>query len=35
MVRFAADERRAIRSEDGARVLLMLAPWPGDGHYRS
>jgi quercetin dioxygenase-like cupin family protein len=34
MVRFDPDERHAIRSERGARVLLLLAPWPGDGHYR-
>jgi quercetin dioxygenase-like cupin family protein len=34
MVRFDPDERHALRSENGARVLLLLAPWPGDGHYR-
>jgi len=34
MVRFEPDERHAIRSESGARVLLLLAPWPGIGHYR-
>jgi quercetin dioxygenase-like cupin family protein len=34
MVRFAPDERHALRSETGARVLLLLAPWPGEGHYR-
>jgi quercetin dioxygenase-like cupin family protein len=32
--RFEPDERHAIRSDDGARVLLLLAPWPGVGHYR-
>jgi quercetin dioxygenase-like cupin family protein len=26
-------ERRVVRSPSGARVLLMLAPWPGPGHY--
>jgi quercetin dioxygenase-like cupin family protein len=31
---FAADERRSISSDDGARILLVLAPWPGEGHYR-
>jgi quercetin dioxygenase-like cupin family protein len=31
---FDADERRSISSEDGARILLVLAPWPGEGHYR-
>jgi quercetin dioxygenase-like cupin family protein len=31
---FDADERRAISTQDGARILLVLAPWPGEGHYR-
>ena len=22
------------RATDGARILLLLAPWPGAGHYR-
>jgi quercetin dioxygenase-like cupin family protein len=30
---FAPGERHAVSSETGARVLLLLAPWPGDGHY--
>jgi quercetin dioxygenase-like cupin family protein len=30
---FAPGERHAVSSEKGARVLLLLAPWPGDGHY--
>lgn len=34
MVRFRPDERHSVTSADGARVLLLLAPWPGDGHYR-
>lgn len=34
MMRFEPDERHAIRSTDGARLLILLAPWPGDGHYR-
>ena len=34
MVRFDPGERHALRSAEGARVLLMLAPWPGEGHYR-
>jgi hypothetical protein len=28
------EERRAVSSRDGARLLLFLAPWPGPGHYR-
>jgi quercetin dioxygenase-like cupin family protein len=31
---FDADERRSISSDGGARILLVLAPWPGEGHYR-
>ena len=34
MVRFDPGERHAFTSEGGARVLLLLAPWPGEGHYR-
>jgi quercetin dioxygenase-like cupin family protein len=34
MMRFDPDERHALRSEGGARVLLLFAPWPGEGHYR-
>jgi quercetin dioxygenase-like cupin family protein len=31
---FDPDERRLVESDGGARILLMLAPWPGVGHYR-
>ena len=31
---FDADERRSISSDTGARILLVLSPWPGEGHYR-
>jgi quercetin dioxygenase-like cupin family protein len=31
---FEPDERRAVSTEAGARILLFLAPWPGPGHYR-
>jgi quercetin dioxygenase-like cupin family protein len=34
LFRFEPDERHAIASEGGARILLMLSPWPGAGHYR-
>ncbi|HET7449985.1 MAG TPA: cupin domain-containing protein [Gaiellaceae bacterium] len=34
-LRFAAGERHTLRSESGARVLMLLAPWPGAGHYSS
>ena len=31
---FEPDERRVIASADGARLLMLLSPWPGEGHYR-
>jgi quercetin dioxygenase-like cupin family protein len=34
LARFDAGERHAIASDDGARLLLLLAPWPGEGHFR-
>ena len=33
LVTFAPGERHAVSSADGARLLLILAPWPGPGHY--
>jgi quercetin dioxygenase-like cupin family protein len=34
LFRFDPDERRTVRSPQGGRVVLFLAPWPGEGHYR-
>ena len=34
LLRFEPDERHSIGSDGGARILLLLAPWPGAGHYR-
>ena len=34
LFRFQPDERHSVASDDGARLLLLLAPWPGAGHYR-
>lgn len=34
LLRFDPDERHSLASNDGARILLLLAPWPGEGHYR-
>ena len=34
LLRFEPDERRSVASEGGAKILLLLAPWPGVGHYR-
>ena len=31
---FEPDERHSVRSDDGSRLLLLLAPWTGEGHYR-
>jgi quercetin dioxygenase-like cupin family protein len=33
LVTFEPNERRTVSSPRGARVLLVLAPWPGEGHY--
>ncbi len=32
---FEPNERHAVRSEDGARILMLLAPWPGAGHVHA
>jgi quercetin dioxygenase-like cupin family protein len=34
LFRFDPEERHAVTTEGGARLLLTLAPWPGIGHYR-
>jgi quercetin dioxygenase-like cupin family protein len=35
LVHFEPDERHSVSALDaGARILLLLAPWPGEGHYR-
>src|SRR4051812_19479935 len=34
LAHFEPDERHSVSSAGGARILLLLAPWPGDGHYR-
>jgi quercetin dioxygenase-like cupin family protein len=31
---FGPGERHAVRSDNGARILLLLAPWPGEGHFQ-
>jgi quercetin dioxygenase-like cupin family protein len=33
LLTFEPGERHSIASEGGARILLILAPWPGEGHY--
>ena len=34
LFRFDPAERHSVSSRAGARVLLTLSPWPGEGHYR-
>jgi quercetin dioxygenase-like cupin family protein len=34
LFRFDPDERHSLESDEGARILLLLAPWPGEAHYR-
>jgi quercetin dioxygenase-like cupin family protein len=31
---FDPDERHSVISDAGTRLLLLLAPWTGEGHYR-
>lgn len=35
LLEFDPTERRTVRSVGGARLLILLAPWPGPGHYPS
>jgi quercetin dioxygenase-like cupin family protein len=30
---FAPGETRSVRALEPSRILLVLAPWPGDGHF--
>jgi quercetin dioxygenase-like cupin family protein len=32
LAHFAPHERREVRATSDARVILILAPWPGEGH---
>lgn len=32
LAQFDPNERRRIRATSDARLLLVLSPWPGDGH---
>ena len=33
LVMFEPGEIHSVSSRDGARLLLLLAPWPASGHY--
>ena len=35
LVAFEPNERRSVASAGDSRILLVLAPWPGAGHYKS
>jgi quercetin dioxygenase-like cupin family protein len=32
LAEFDPNERREVRAIDNARILLVLSPWPGEGH---
>jgi quercetin dioxygenase-like cupin family protein len=32
-ITFAPGQSRSLRALETARILLVLSPWPGDGHY--
>jgi quercetin dioxygenase-like cupin family protein len=32
LAHFEANERHEVRAKSDARLLLILAPWPGEGH---
>jgi quercetin dioxygenase-like cupin family protein len=33
LLRFEPAERHSLSANSGARILLMLTPWPGEGHF--
>jgi quercetin dioxygenase-like cupin family protein len=33
LVTFEPGERHSVESEHGAQIILLLSPWPGEGHY--
>lgn len=33
LIAFAPRETRSVRALEPSRILLLLAPWPGDGHF--
>jgi quercetin dioxygenase-like cupin family protein len=35
LLRFEPGERHSLASADGARILMLLTPWPAEGHYRN
>ncbi|MGI8479487.1 MAG: cupin domain-containing protein [Gaiellaceae bacterium] len=35
LLTFEPGETRSVRALSPARIVLLLAPWPGDGHFRA
>jgi len=35
LMRFEPGERHSLSSASGARILLLLTPWPGEGHFHA
>jgi quercetin dioxygenase-like cupin family protein len=33
LMRFEPGERHSVSSTNGARILMQLSPWPGEGHF--
>jgi quercetin dioxygenase-like cupin family protein len=33
LLTFEPNERHSLVSDGGARILMLLVPWPGEGHY--
>jgi mannose-6-phosphate isomerase-like protein (cupin superfamily) len=33
LMRFEPGERHSLSSPGGARILMLLSPWPGEGHF--
>jgi quercetin dioxygenase-like cupin family protein len=33
LLTFDPGERHSVESEHGAQIILILSPWPGEGHY--
>ena len=35
LLTFEPGERHRVATDDGARIVMLLSPWPGAGHYPS
>lgn len=33
LLTFEPGERHCVESEGGTRIVMILSPWPGEGHY--